>query len=92
MKKLLAVAALVGLVLAFQPMEQAEADPPVNCSQFCKSFPDLGPLNHGQCTSMCTACTRHDQGAEAADCVCKFLMNFPGLPYKNYGQCIKALK
>ena len=73
----------------------SQAAPPANstCSALCTDLGDLG-LNHGECTSFCTSCTNN--GNTTKNCACNFLDFIgeigPGGAFKNFGQCIKALK
>ena len=85
MKKLLVLGALVGLLFAFQPAEQALAGD--NVSQTCHAYDDFG-FSHGTCVALL-------KGENPPVAICKAYKDLGWLEmfgFKNQGQCIKHFK
>jgi len=85
----------LALSVAFTVTVASQAAPPVNstCHAQCDDLGDLG-LTHGECVSFCTSCTNN--GNTGANCLCNQLDFFgligPDGIFKNFGQCIKAVR
>lgn len=99
MRKLLSLAVIAGLALAFtsQAHSTPQPVPNFNAAQWCQDH-GVSPQNQGQCVSAVKAFFHEDNAAPNRGDIprlCKvlraFLAHYPFIPDFNQGQCVSTI-